>query len=53
MNEQLREHPLFDSYQARLEEWGVSFFPEKPEEGRLKVPNPEAVSEFVIHAFEN
>jgi len=48
MNDQLAAHPLYVSYRDRLREWGTQFYPSPEEEGRLKMPAPDAFAEWVI-----
>lgn len=48
MNLQLKEHPLFEEYRRRLEGWGARFFPATEQEGRWKMPTPEAFAEWII-----
>lgn len=51
MNLQLSHHPLYGKYSARLESWGARFFPSPEEEGRLKMPAPAALAEWVIEVL--
>jgi phosphopantothenoylcysteine decarboxylase/phosphopantothenate--cysteine ligase len=48
MSMDLRIHPLYDRYRSTLMEWGGVFLESAPEEGRLKIPPPEAVAARVI-----
>lgn len=48
MNAQLQNHPLYGTYRALLEKWGVTFFPSPEEEGRMKMPDPEKFSQWLI-----
>jgi phosphopantothenoylcysteine decarboxylase / phosphopantothenate---cysteine ligase len=48
MNAQLQSHPLYGTYRALLEKWGVVFFASPEEEGRLKMPDPEKFSQWLI-----
>jgi len=48
MNAQLQNHPLYGTYRALLEKWGVQFFPSPEEEGRMKMPDPEKFSQWLI-----
>lgn len=47
MNLQLQSHPSYAGHKSRLSDWGVRFFECPPEEGRLKMPTPEALIESI------
>jgi phosphopantothenoylcysteine decarboxylase/phosphopantothenate--cysteine ligase len=51
MNEQLQSHPLYPEYRQRLESWGAHFFSAPVEEGRYKMPAPEAVVHAVMEVL--
>ena len=51
MNSQLRNHPLYDEYSARLRKWGAVFLESELEEDRLKMPSPEKVLECVLQVL--
>ncbi len=52
MNLQLHQHPLYGKYSAQLESWGARFYPSPEEEGRLKMPAPVALAEWVIEVLK-
>jgi phosphopantothenoylcysteine decarboxylase/phosphopantothenate--cysteine ligase len=43
MNEQLTRHPLYAENVNKLKSWGAKFHEPEIEEGRMKVPSPEAL----------
>ncbi len=51
MNSNLVRHPLYQNYKNILLDWGAHFFPSEEEEGRLKMPSPERLADFVISHF--
>ncbi|MBY0370875.1 hypothetical protein K2X33_09330 [bacterium] len=48
MNAQLSAHPLYAEYRARLQSWGADFYPSAEEEGRFKMPAPEALASWLL-----
>ncbi len=48
MNAVLLNHPQYAQYQTTLKTFGAHFFPSGMEEGRLKMPPPEAFANWVM-----
>lgn len=51
MNEQLRNHPLYDDYTKRLQSWGARFHERGPEEDRIKMPPSEELAEWAFKSL--
>jgi phosphopantothenoylcysteine decarboxylase/phosphopantothenate--cysteine ligase len=52
MNEDMKNHPLYEEYKAKLLSWGAQFLEAPLEESRLKMPVPEAVANIVIEGLK-
>jgi phosphopantothenoylcysteine decarboxylase/phosphopantothenate--cysteine ligase len=51
MNLQLSQHPLYGKYASQLESWGAHFYPSPEEEGRLKMPTPVDLAEWLMEVL--
>ena len=51
MNTSLRSHPRYIEHLTLLEGWGTQIFECPEEEGRFKMPSPEALAEKVIRCL--
>ncbi len=53
MNEVLMEHPQFKVHQEKIEQWGGKFFIGNKQEDRLKMPDAEALTQWLILQIES
>ncbi len=52
MNQSMAEHPVLSVHRETLVKWGAIFLESALKEGRLKVPEPERLVNFVIQKLE-